>query len=194
MSEKHWTKLLDMVPDEDLRAQLTKRWASVSDESTPGEKWRELVAGVESILRKNKPTSTKRPMNGDGPANKRSELRTCLQEIVLAYLYPRLDANVSKQRNHLLKSPFAVHPKTGRVCVPVSAEKMEEFDPFTVPTLGQLQEELNNAGEGGESGRSPSMQKYVDLFEAQLLKSLDSAARRKQRDTKESAAALNGDW
>lgn len=195
MSEKHWSKLLDMVPDEDLRAQLNKRWASTTDSSTPGDKWRELVAGVEGVLRKTKPSGgVKRPLHGDAASsgNKRAELRTCLQEIVLAYLYPRLDANVSKQRNHLLKSPFAVHPKTGRVCVPVVAQDVESFDPFTVPTLGQLQEELNESNAGG--GRSPSMAKYVDQFESELLKPLDADARRKQRDVKESDAAFNGDW
>lgn len=57
-----------------------------------------------------------------------------LRSAVLHFLWPRLDANVTKLRNHLSKSVFSVHPKTGRVCVPVCGEAMR-FAPEGCPTL-----------------------------------------------------------
>lgn len=36
-----------------------------------------------------------------------------LCETVLSYVWPRLDANVTKQRSHLSKAWFSLHPKTG---------------------------------------------------------------------------------
>lgn len=66
-----------------------------------------------------------------------------MQDIVLQYTYPRLDAEVSKHRNHLLKAPFCIHPKTGRVCVPVDPKTVEEFKPDKVPTVAQLLHELD---------------------------------------------------
>uniref|UniRef100_A0A8C5E432 DNA primase n=1 Tax=Gouania willdenowi TaxID=441366 RepID=A0A8C5E432_GOUWI len=56
-------------------------------------------------------------------------------KIMLQYCYPRLDVNVSKGVNHLLKSPFSVHPKTGRISVPIDIGNLDAFDPFAVPTI-----------------------------------------------------------
>lgn len=73
-------------------------------------------------------------------------LKAALEDIIFHYTYPRLDAAVSKSRKHLLKAPFCVHPKTGRVCVPVDPERIESFDPEKVPTVGQLLKELDSIG------------------------------------------------
>ncbi|DAZ97674.1 TPA: hypothetical protein N0F65_009675 [Lagenidium giganteum] len=191
--EKHWTKVLDMVPDEDIRSHLAARWSSTSCNTTGVEKWTELVELVRGTVSKNV-ANNKRQVNQNVKRNLQ-ELKLCVQEIVFAYLYPRLDANVSKQRNHLLKSPFAVHPKTGRVCVPIYAEAIDSFDPFTVPTLGQLQDELNkNDNQEGTDLAKTSLNDYVAFFDESLIKPLAAAAKRKQRHAKESAAAFNGDW
>jgi DNA primase small subunit len=81
-------------------------------------------------------------------------LTAAMEDIILQYTYPRLDENVSKKRNHLLKAPFCVHPKTGRVCVPVDPERIEEFDPEAVPTVTQLLGELDSIVESSDQHHS----------------------------------------
>ena len=41
------------------------------------------------------------------------------EDAVLELVFPRLDVNVSKDMGHMLKTPFSVHPATGRVSVPL---------------------------------------------------------------------------
>ncbi|CAJ2646045.1 unnamed protein product [Trifolium pratense] len=103
----------------------------------------------------------------------------CVEEIVFFFTYPRLDMEVSKHMNHLLKAPFCVHPKTGRVRVPIDPNRCDEFDPTTVPTLFQLLEELNNEGlradvNGGIewSGTSLGVGSAVTLFRSSFLEPL----------------------
>ena len=52
-----------------------------------------------------------------------------LNEVVLAYVWPRIDENVSLHRNHLLKSCFVPHPKTGRIAMPICQAALFEFCP-----------------------------------------------------------------
>lgn len=100
------------------------------------------------------------------------------KEIMLQYCYPRLDVNVSKGVNHLLKSPFSVHPKTGRISVPIDLKELEKFDPFAVPTISQICEELDRARPGEEEDK-------VDDKENEK----DTSERRKIRDYKRTSLA-----
>ena len=85
------------------------------------------------------------------------------------------------QVNHLLKSPFVAHPKTGRVCVPIDHTNPDAFSPFVVPDLADLVGELDEGREGMTGRNSALLQPYMDVFFRFLdgLKS-DNAALRKQ--------------
>lgn len=75
-------------------------------------------------------------------------LRGVADYIMFKHTYPRLDINVSKEINHLLKAPFCVHPKTGRVCVPFRASEVDAFRPGErAPGIGALLGEIEKPGE-----------------------------------------------
>ncbi|NXX76480.1 PRI1 primase, partial [Urocolius indicus] len=138
-------------------------------------------------------------------------------EVMLQYCFPRLDINVSKGVGHLLKSPFSVHPKTGlslvglwpredpgdkpcghsslsrlsgRISVPLDLQRLEQFDPFAVPTISSLCQELDAAGgdgereDGGETEpkrrvrdyKKTSLAPYVRVFE-QFVEEMERARR-----------------
>ncbi|NXT38131.1 PRI1 primase, partial [Pelecanoides urinatrix] len=111
-------------------------------------------------------------------------------EIMLQYCFPRLDINVSKGVGHLLKSPFSVHPKTGRISVPLDLQRLDQFDPFAVPTISSLCHELDAAGDDGEQEdggetepkrrvrdyKKTSLAPYVRVFE-QFVEEMERARR-----------------
>lgn len=105
-------------------------------------------------------------------------------EIVFSYVYPRLDVEVSKHMNHLLKSPFVIHPKTGKVCVPLDPETLDHFDPnASAPTLRTLEKELNDyhakcqqeniAPSAIGYKNAPSMVAAVAVFEKTFLNHIE---------------------
>ncbi|KAK0133358.1 DNA primase small subunit [Merluccius polli] len=102
------------------------------------------------------------------------------KEIMLQYCYPRLDVNVSKGVNHLLKSPFSVHPKTGRISVPIDLKQLDKFDPFDVPTISLICEELDRPRVGEEDEQVDSKEKGSDM---------DTMERRRIRDYKRTSLA-----
>ncbi|KAJ1917180.1 p48 polypeptide of DNA primase [Mycoemilia scoparia] len=137
-TEEQWSKLLSLIPDEDTRDTIDKIWQEDKTDSS-FMKWEEFEDTLEKKM-------SKRGSN--------KQLEFTQKEIVLQYLYPRLDENVTTHLNHLLKSPFCVHPKTGRVCTPISPDDFETFDPFKVPTVVELLDEINSFEDQGADSQA----------------------------------------
>lgn len=127
LNEEQAERLLTLLPDKTLNDSLRRKWESSPDRPSTS-KWADIDA-----LAKTGKSSTLDPKT----------LRDAKQDIVLEYTYPRLDAEVSKKMIHLLKSPFVIHPGTGRICVPIDPRKAEEFDPLSVPTVMELLAEID---------------------------------------------------
>jgi len=124
-------------------------------------------------------------------------------EVVFKYCYPRLDVNVSKGINHLLKSPFAVHPKTGRVCVPIDPAAVDDFDPFRVPTLKALAAQIDaydaehaqdEVARGVPDYKKTELKGAVELLEKCVVEPMALAMKRRARMEREKSAAMVGDF
>ncbi|KAI6779940.1 DNA primase small subunit [Emericellopsis cladophorae] len=149
-------RLLGLLPDQTLRDSLRSKW-----DAAPGRSSMSKWADIDAVFK-------------SGAASKKFDGKALLeakQDIVLEYTYPRLDIEVSKKLNHLLKSPFVVHPGTGRVCVPIDLKALEDFDPLEVPTVQGLLAEIDayQGAEGEEKKgvadwEKTSLKPYIDHF------------------------------
>ncbi|XP_007566394.1 DNA primase small subunit [Poecilia formosa] len=152
-------KVLALVP-EDVKKELQEIF---QEERNPERRWRHIEAQA-----KKKQTTAKKWQYFE-------------KEIMLQYCYPRLDVNVSKGVNHLLKSPFSVHPKTGRISVPIDLKDVEKFDPFAVPTISLICEELDRPKADEDEAKSEDAKEKEN--------EQDSAEKRKIRDYKRTSLA-----
>ena len=177
--------ILAYLPSEAVRAEVRSTWAGMDDmdlidegEDTAGvniHRWERLVSIVNAecaALIKAKDHRGARA------------LEKGIKDIVFAYTYPRLDMEVSKKMNHLLKAPFCVHPKTGKVCVPINPADAWEFNPDTVCTVGGLLNQLNKGGKTAEGGagenekwRGTEMEEAVETFRTCFLDALQTEAK-----------------
>uniref|UniRef100_A0A0K0G0V5 DNA primase n=1 Tax=Strongyloides venezuelensis TaxID=75913 RepID=A0A0K0G0V5_STRVS len=111
--------------------------------------------------------------SGNNPLNDKEHpvFVRMFKKFILKVVYPRLDVNVSSSTNHLLKSPFCVHPKTGTVAVPLDLKKLESIKLESFPTVEKLvcevqencpstQCEINN-----DKYKTTSLAPYVEIFE-----------------------------
>ncbi|OKL56850.1 hypothetical protein UA08_07988 [Talaromyces atroroseus] len=178
-------RLLSLLPDKKLCDALRRKWDSTPERSSTN-KWNDIVTLAKTV-------------SGLDP----KALRDARYDIVLEYTYPRLDAEVSKKMIHLLKSPFVVHPGTGRICVPIDGRNIEEFDPLSVPTVTELLNEIDEydgetplSASNGETSSSSErkmqdyektrLKPYVDYFRsfvANLMK--DEQPRKRERGGEE---------
>lgn len=152
-SKEGYDAFLRLIPDARIVETLRSEWDDDPDRSSE-EKWSDF----KSQIKKYDKGSPQRVRWSLFPSYLRflikpfqAALIATMEDIVLQYTYPRLDAEVSKHRNHLLKAPFCVHPKTGRVCVPVDPDDIDNFDPEAVPTIAGLLNELNDVQRSGDT-------------------------------------------
>jgi DNA primase small subunit len=153
-SDEKSTELLKLLPDPKLNTSLQKKW-----DAAPGRSSLNKWADIDSLA------STGASDTLDAKA-----LRDAKVDILLEYTYPRIDAEVSKKLNHLLKSPFCVHPGTGRVCVPIDIRTVEQFNPLEAPNVIELLSELENWDAEHKSAEDSQATKKVADWEKTSLK------------------------
>ncbi|KAJ4711903.1 DNA primase [Melia azedarach] len=160
-TEDRYEKILSMIPDESVTSELREKWQenrrSSNSKDINVSRWEQLKHMLQS------------------GKHKAPGLRRCVEEIVFAFTYPRLDMEVSKHMNHLLKAPFCVHPKTGHVCIPIDPNNCDEFDPTAVPTISELLQELNTGASRTDDNNEwdkTSLGKSIRFFRSSFLQPL----------------------
>eukprot|EP00891_Asterochloris_glomerata_P002499 jgi/Astpho2/2499/e_gw1.00048.196.1_t len=158
--------VLSYLPDPNMRDRLRNRWSHLPEigQDISVARWQQLEREADKA--KTSKLSVK------------LALRRACRDILFAFAYPRLDVEVSKKMNHLLKAPFCVHPKTGKVCVPIDPATAEQFDPVNgVPTVAELLTELDKQALAAHGWEKTSLKPAVDLFCGSFLEPLQKANR-----------------
>ncbi|WPH04309.1 dna primase small subunit [Acrodontium crateriforme] len=177
-------KLLSSLPDKSLQSALQKKWDSMGSRSST-QKWADIDTAAEA---------------GNLHSMTAKQLVEAKQDIRLEYTYPRLDAEVSKKLNHLLKSPFVVHPGTGRVCVPIDTRNLDAFDPFAVPKVTDLLNEIDEWDEKNkdmdeaekakvQDWQKTSLKSYVEYFRGYVTGLLKEETKGKREREEATAGA-----
>eukprot|EP01112_Ceratiomyxa_fruticulosa_P009383 TRINITY_DN2443_c0_g1_i1.p1 TRINITY_DN2443_c0_g1~~TRINITY_DN2443_c0_g1_i1.p1 ORF type:complete len:436 (+),score=90.89 TRINITY_DN2443_c0_g1_i1:218-1525(+) len=169
LTPARWDNVLSFIPGETQKT-LRDRWNADGESTTAKTKWDQLKKTIEDAI-----------------AKKKMRFQNPIVDIVFYYTYPRLDIEVSKGVNHLLKSPFCVHPLTGRVCIPVDPLSCDDFDPLGVITVYDLIEELDRAPSDGKQKeyKRTSLRPSIVYFKEIFLKVLETSLRSKILQTKD---------
>ena len=142
-SKIHWLRILyRFCPDPILRNELIVRWSCEDREDAavpsptsepasspspqppvrrgPG-RWTLFKMALGRLIKSSSGTGPGTAAGSGGSHRSRAALYgSVVVSLVFSYCYPRLDVNVTTHRNHLLKAPFSLHPKTFWVSIPFS--------------------------------------------------------------------------
>ena len=165
--DKSWQQTEELLSflDKSLQTELRSKWQNQTGISSSKSKWEDINIYAKRVLKSQVQVN---------------QLNDAKKEIILYYMYPRLDVEVSRQMIHLLKSPFCVHPSTGNICVPfdplqdISGNPEDEdygFNPTHAPNLRQIQNELENWN--STSGDVDSDKKLSDYEKTSLKPYID---------------------
>jgi DNA primase small subunit len=187
-------KLVNTIPDAGVKKELLGLLDSTKEKRSGADRWRLIKSLITSPEAGGASASSKKRTMVDYKG-----LQEWMVDLVLTYCYPRLDANVSKSQNHLLKAPFCVHPKTGRVCIPIDPAHADDFDPFQVPTLRVLCEQVDAFDKAHPDNTEADINKTdmkacMQTFQTTFMGALTSANKKELRDQSEQLAAAVGDF
>lgn len=200
-SKASYMKVLNELPSDSIRQQLYTEWEK-NGKLTGAERWQKMRAATTAPADGVAPTSSGKKQKSTNYI----ELEAWRYKLVFTHCYARLDVNVSKAQNHLLKSPFCVHPKTGRVCVPIDPEHADDFDPFTVPTVRSLCHEIDeydrlNPKTGDEKEEDDvsdadktSLKDALAVFNSSFMKGMWTTIRAGFREKDDQISAANVDF
>ncbi|CAG0879964.1 unnamed protein product [Darwinula stevensoni] len=167
-TENRMKQMLELIPEKAMRDDVAQ---VMSRQTTSQARWQ----CFEEIFK-----------DYQGKKKMRQFSAHLVEEIMLLYAYPRLDVNVTKGLNHLLKAPLCIHPDTGNICVPIDVDHIDKFSLDSVPTIAEVITQLDQAK--GEESSAPKGQKdymYTSLQPAmeifnKFIKNLHASAKGKR--------------
>jgi len=192
-------RIINSIPNNDIKTELLGILDASKEKMSGAERWRQIKAYVTDPEGGGGGNGMQMESKKRKIINNYDQLKVWTVELVLTYTYPRLDENVSKARNHLLKSPFCVHPKTGRVCIPIDPALADEFDPFSVPTLRVLCEQVDEYDKKNPNNKEndinkTDMKQALSVFQSVFMNKMSTTNKKIIRDKNDLNAAMAIDF
>ncbi|XP_047527571.1 DNA primase small subunit [Vanessa atalanta] len=138
---------LKMIPDEALRKQVQENLERMPTSSI--DRWKSFVNNYNQFCKEN--------LHG------MRKMKYLIEEIKIQYCYPRLDVNVTKGFNHLLKSPFSIHPKTGKVSVVFKPDNAKDIKLDEIPTIYTLLDDSSSDNVQHQTNMRTAVKNFQEL-------------------------------